>query len=96
MAMSKYTMVSKAKMKAWMTPMNRSKSFQTTSRQTRTLPMGIGRASRPQGGDQRQHQVPEKRLPKSRRARVIGLAISSTTLMKMLNGSRNSGNGWVQ
>ncbi len=39
--------------------------------------------------------VPDNRFPKSRRASVSGFEISSTRLMKTLNGSRYMGNGWV-
>ena len=38
---------------------------------------------------------PDSRLPKSRRASVRGLAISSTPLMKMLTGNSALGKGWL-
>ena len=80
-------------MKAWMAPMNRSNSFQTGSTSTDHDVADRERAELPdaQGGDQREHQGAREQVAEERRARVIGLAISSTMLMKRLTGSRMRG-----
>ena len=59
MAVSKYKMVSRAKMKAWMAPMAMSNSFQTTVNGTdRTPPIGQGpELPDDQGGQQGEHQA---------------------------------------
>ena len=70
--MPKYKMVSRAKINAWMTPMNMPNSFHGT------VGNGVSQnGSRPMIDSM---TPPAKMLPKSRSDRETGLAISSRTL----------------
>ncbi len=83
-------------MNAWMGPIkNTSNIFQTTSKtNVRTSPIGMAPSFHaPSAAMRLSISAPENRLPKSRSARVMGLAISSTRFMNRLTGNRNFGNG---